>query len=95
MIRTATARADGMQAMLLQHRTRLVVGYIATKLDLEPLRLTYVGLLHQLFLLQLTIEELDDATIEMLPVIAPIDAVILVCVGRHLKGYVRLDQLGG
>ena len=54
-----------------------------------------MGLLHQLFLLQLTIEELDDATIEMLPVIAPIDAVILVSVGRHLKGNIGLDQLSG
>ena len=84
-----------MQAMLLQHRTRLVVGYITTKLDLEPLRLTYVGLLHQLFLLQLTIEELDDATIEMLPVVASVDAVILVGIGSHLKGDIGLDQLSG
>ena len=95
MIWGAPARADGVQAVLLQHRTRLVIGYIATKLDLEPLRLAYVGLLHQLLLLQLTIEELDDATVEVLPIVAPIDAVILVRVGRHLKGYVRLDQLSG
>ena len=95
MIRAAPARADSVQAMLLQHRTRLVIGYIATKLDLEPLRLAYVGLLHYPFLLQLTIEELDDAAVEVLPIVAPIDAMILIGVGRHLKGDVRLDQFGG
>ena len=106
-IGTSPTTADGVQAMRLYNPFCLGVAFIGSYANLQPLGLSgslfwfhividVAWLLEVCFSsLQLAVEEVSQASVEVHSGVSSINAMITVSVELHLEGFVELHQMLG